>query len=49
MELTGNNTEHLRQVFDMFDTGKQGYITVQHFEALAKDYFGTVDSGQEVS
>ena len=48
MEFTGDYVDRLRAVFDLCDIAQQGYISVQHFQDLAKEHFGAGESGEEV-
>ena len=48
MEFSGDYVDRLRAVFDLCDIAQQGYISVQHFQELAKEHFGAGESGEEV-
>lgn len=48
MDMTEDYVDRLRPVFDLCDTEKQGYISVQHFMSLAKEHFGAEQDGEEV-
>ena len=39
MEDTEEYLDRLRAVFELFDTEKRGFITVDHFVDLARDHF----------
>ncbi len=49
MEDSVEYQEKLRAVFDLFDTEKRGYITVDHFVDLAREHFGAEDTESQVS
>ena len=48
MEISDDYVDKLRAVFDLCDTKKQNFISVQHFIELAKEHFGAVEDGLEV-
>ncbi|KAI0228380.1 Rab11 family-interacting protein 4A [Lamellibrachia satsuma] len=45
MEISDEYVDKLRAVFDLCDTKKQNFISVQHFIELAKEHFGAVQDG----
>ncbi|XP_052070144.1 rab11 family-interacting protein 4A-like isoform X3 [Mytilus californianus] len=40
--------DKLRDIFDVCDEDKEGFITIDHFKNLAKEHFGTESDGQEI-
>lgn len=38
--------DKLRDIFDVCDEDKEGFITIDHFKNLAKEHFGTESDGQ---
>ena len=40
MEDTEQYLDKFHAVFDLFDTEKRGYITVDHFVEVAREHFG---------
>ena len=48
MEDTEEYLDRLRAVFELFDTEKRGFITVDHFVDLAQEHFGAEESQSQV-
>ena len=46
--MSADNTEKLKDVFDLCDVENKGFITVEHFVSLAKDNFGVDAGGEQV-
>ena len=46
MEISEDYIERLRAVFDLCDIAQQGYISVEHFQELAKEHFGATEGEQ---
>ena len=49
MEDTEEYLEKLRAVFEVFDTEKRGFITVDHFLGLAREHFGAEETQSQVA
>ena len=53
MDAADDYSRRLRDVFDLCDIDKRGYISIDHFVQLANEHFGTSgwdsDKQQEVS
>jgi len=41
MDVEDDYTRRLRDVFDLCDVDKRGYISIDHFVQLANEHFGT--------
>jgi len=41
MDSADDYTRRLRDVFDLCDVDKRGYISIDHFVQLANEHFGT--------
>jgi len=41
MDVADDYTRRLRDVFDLCDIDKRGYISIDHFVQLANEHFGT--------
>ena len=48
MDMPEHYEDKLRDVFQLCDSEKKGYISVQHFVSLAKEHFGAEGQGEEV-
>ena len=49
MEDTEEYLEKLRAVFEVFDTERRGFITVDHFVDLAREHFGAEETQSQVA